>query len=313
MWTEVDCTSACTRIYNDQGGNKLVVEVGSCTLEPPENLDRRSPGHLQCAGRAEDVCEGRRPLQHEESLGQGGDPLGRDLASMAYLESASVLAFEELATWLEGQGAPRSLVRRCKSAAQDERHHAKWLTALAAARGARVPTPGHHDASQASAYEVASHNAVEGCVHESYAALVASARSRRAPDPTIRRVFARIAEDETRHGQLAWDLHAWLQPLLTEAEVRDVRARQHAALAGLPARARRAQQSLAIELAPMDTDTAHAVAEAFAEHLAASSPRRDRGPKRRPATRRRGTCRQPAGRSRRLHRGIRRRPSAARG
>ena len=113
------------------------------------------------------------------------------------------------------------------------------------------------------------HNAIEGCVHESFAALMAALRARRASDPRLRRVFAKIAVDETRHGQLAWDLHAWLRGQLSEDQARAVESAQHRALARLPDRARALQSALPDLLGGLSGDHADRIARAFVERLAA--------------------------------------------
>lgn len=51
----------------------------------------------------------------------------------------------------------------------------------------------------------------------------------------LRRVFAKIAVDEAGHGQLAWDIHAWLQTRLAPEHVANVIAAQQLAIARLPA------------------------------------------------------------------------------
>ena len=53
---------------------------------------------------------------------------------------------------------------------------------------------------------VAVENAIEGCVRETYGALVSFWQARAAGDPKVREVYARIAEDElsTRHSRGAW-------------------------------------------------------------------------------------------------------------
>src|SRR5690606_28429461 len=116
--------------------------IDSCSLTLPENPDGSGePGQVSCKGTGyEYFCEGRRPLGHVEGGDEGcEDPLGRTLAAMAYLEAASVLAFEQLADQLSGFGAPNELIERCRIAAAEERSHARWLTILAERHGASVP------------------------------------------------------------------------------------------------------------------------------------------------------------------------------
>jgi hypothetical protein len=51
-------------------------------------------------------------------------------------------------------------------------------------------------------------------VRESFGALLAGWQATHAPDPAMRAVFTRIARDETRHAQFAWDVAAWLEARL---------------------------------------------------------------------------------------------------
>ncbi|EDM78821.1 putative lipoprotein [Plesiocystis pacifica SIR-1] len=242
-WMELDCESVCSARYSDERG-WTVGTTDSCELvQPTVDGDGAmvEEGHIRCSGTGyEYLCEGRRPLGYVEAeLDGGADELGRALVAMAVLEAASVLAFEELAGQLEGVDAPAQLVARCRAAAEDERRHARLLTLLVEARGLAVPAP-HTQAEirQRSLVEIAEHNAVEGCVSETFAALTARVFAERSTSPTLRRVFTTIAADETRHGQLAWDLRAFFDTKLGADERARVDAAQARALDQLPSFAR---------------------------------------------------------------------------
>ena len=84
----------------------------------------------------------------------------------------------------------------------------------------------------------AEHNAREGCVYETFAALLAHVRARHAPDPRLRRVFARVAADEVHHAQLSWDLDAWFRTQLDANATACVETARGEALASLATRAR---------------------------------------------------------------------------
>ncbi len=261
-WDEVTCENACRDVYRRVRGWEAA-DIDSCELTLPDNPDGTgAAGRVVCAGRGiEYYCEGRRPLGHVEA------EVDDCVAAMASLEAASVVAFERLAAQLEGLGAPPALIDRCRAAADDERDHARWLTTLAERRGAAVPNP-RSEPAHPSLVELARHNAVEGCVHESFAALIAMTRARLAPDPVLRRVFAKIAADETRHGQLAWDLHAWLRTQLDAEQLAEVEGAQREALARLPARAR-ALADASRELGTPPPAASEALAREFGERLAA--------------------------------------------
>jgi rubrerythrin len=59
--------------------------------------------------------------------------------------------------------------------------------------------------------EVAIENATEGCVRETYGAMVAQRQAASAQNPFVRAAFERIAVDEARHSALSWEVDAWAQ------------------------------------------------------------------------------------------------------
>lgn len=146
---------------------------------------------------------------------EADSPLGAWLAAMAHDEAASVHAFEALASELAAHGAPDELIRRCKDARADEIRHATTMHRLACEHGHTPRQPQLAPARERSLLEIAIENAVEGCVHETWAALQAHYQSRHARTPELRDTMRMIAEDETRHAQLAWDIDAWLATQLS--------------------------------------------------------------------------------------------------
>ena len=235
-WASVPCEFVCGRTY-EALNEWFPDEIRECSLTLPD-VDTGEPGEISCSGTGiEHYCRGRRPLGHVEDEVLASDGMvGRTLAQMAHLEAASVLAFEQLVARLEAWQAPAELVERCRQAADDERNHARWMTALARSVGASVP-PVRCETVEATPYAEALHNAVEGCVNETFAALLMLHRARVARDPLLRSLFERIAADEAGHAQLAWDLHTWLRTQLSPEQARTVDAARARALALLPARA----------------------------------------------------------------------------
>ena len=157
---------------------------------------------------------------------------------MATLEAASVTAFRRLHRQLAAYGAPRELLARIRTAARDEIRHARATTALARKYGVTPAAP-HIDAEGAapSLLAIAIENAREGCVRETYGALVAQRQMKRAEDDDVREVMIAIADEETEHAALSWDIAAWIGTQLAETD----RAR-------LVAERREAFTMLAIEL-----------------------------------------------------------------
>jgi hypothetical protein len=171
---------------------------------------------------------GRRPAglvePRPEAERENVTALGAWLARLAWMEAASVHAFRALRDDLVALGAPASLVRRAERAARDEAVHARVVARLARGHGGKPRRARVVRRRRRSLEALARHNAVEGCVREAFAALVATWQARHAPEAEIAAAMARIAADETRHAALAWAVAGWLGPKLGPASRRDVRA-----------------------------------------------------------------------------------------
>ena len=71
-------------------------------------------------------------------------------------------------------------------------------------------------------------------MRETFGALQATFQAAHANDPAVKRVMARIAEDETRHAALAWAIAEWAEQRLTAEQrwtLEHARARAIEALA----------------------------------------------------------------------------------
>ena len=215
---------------------------------------------------------GRRPEGYSPSA--RGASLGDYLAMSAELEAASVPAFRRLARELRAHGAPGELARRAEKAARDEVRHARMMQRLAVRFGGAPELPRLGALPVRSLAAIAEENAREGCVRETFGALLASVQALRATDAGIRAAMAAIAVDETEHAALAWDVAAWLDTQIDSAgrdvarqAKRDAYAsllgsvcagaeRSDATLLGLPSAAEelRLLQDLASTLFVADTD-----------------------------------------------------------
>lgn len=179
---------------------------------------------------------GRRPRGLDESaaLVRADASGGALFAAMARLEEASIAAFRFLARDLTRLGAPRELVRAARAAARDEKRHTRVTTRLARRRG--VVAPRARVAARRPApldlAALALENAVEGCVNETFGALLAAHHATHARDEDVRVALARIANDELRHAALAWAIARWAEPQLDDlTRARVERARRDAARA----------------------------------------------------------------------------------
>ncbi len=174
-------------------------------------------------------CLGRRPAGLVPTSRPADSDVGAYLAEAAHLEAASIAAFGILRRELCHYGAPRALVRLAERAAQDEVRHARSMKAIARRHGAICRTPRVRTRPVRSLLEVAIENVVEGCVRETYGAVVATYQSRAAGDGRMRAAMKTIAKDEAMHAALAWRVAAWADRRLTAADRRRVaRAGQEA-------------------------------------------------------------------------------------
>jgi hypothetical protein len=176
---------------------------------------------------------GRRPEGLARHVRSCNDAVGAFFAECAYLEAASVPAFDRLARELRAHGAPARLVKRALRARADEVRHAKATAALARRRGASPEAVVVELLPVRSLLEIAIENAVEGQVRETYGALVAVHQAAHASDAHIAAVMRAIAEDETRHAALAWDVAEWIDARLTDDERRRVAEARAEAVATL--------------------------------------------------------------------------------
>ncbi len=182
--------------------------------------------------------EGRRPE------GFAARPLDHTIASWlahaADLERVSIDAFRILARELTHHGAPNALVQAARDAEADEVRHARALGALALREGAELSEEPIAHGPTRDLLTIAIENAVEGCVRETYGALVAGWQAEHAQRLDVRRAMKRIYADETAHAELAWDVHAWITTKLSADERSLVDAAMRRAFAELADAARTA-------------------------------------------------------------------------
>lgn len=174
-------------------------------------------------------CTGRRPEGLAVEEGASPCTLGEYFAEIAHLEAASIDAFRVLQGELTRFRAPARLVHAARRARRDEERHVRLTSALARRFGGTPRSPKVATPRARTLVELAIENAVEGCVRETFGALVAHYQARAASDLEVRAAMARIARDETAHAELAWRTHAWAIARLTRVERARVRGAMHAA------------------------------------------------------------------------------------
>jgi hypothetical protein len=134
-------------------------------------------------------------------------------ARMAAMEHASIAAFARFALQLLSVGAPASLLEQTQDAMRDETWHARMCFAMASRYAGFPVGPSALSVRGALAdsdpESILTTTILEGCIGETVAAIEAAEALEHARDPAVRAVLAKIAEDETRHAELAWRFVRW--------------------------------------------------------------------------------------------------------
>jgi hypothetical protein len=159
---------------------------------------------------------------------------------VARLEHASVAAFARFVLQLLQLGAPPELVERATAAVADETRHARLAFGIAAQLDGRVIGPGVLDVRgsllETSLVDVARLVVREGCFGETGAALEAREAALAATEPALAQLLHDIADDESRHAELAWRFVAWAlerEPTSVAAMLRQELQREQARLTAL--------------------------------------------------------------------------------
>jgi hypothetical protein len=225
--TGVFCQVHCIALTPDAGDPSDCQSLcgPNAGLKTCEWIDLGSQTYARCLPD----CTGRRPPGLVESHVVTDGALRGYFEEMARLEAASVPAFRVLGRELRAHGAPRSLLLAARRAAQDEVRHTRMGKLLAERFGGRYVRPEIAKRPLRSIEEIATDNAVEGCVRETFGAMMATWQSRSASDPIVRRIMRRVAVDETRHAALALRVAEWANRQLDAAARHRVRAARRGA------------------------------------------------------------------------------------
>jgi hypothetical protein len=209
----------------------------------PAAADAGLPGDVAChisrcagamCGRLTDGVDDPAGAHDCAAHGVGAhDVVAFHFATAAALEAASVLSFRRLARELAAHGAPSSLVARALASARDEVRHARIVGQLAEEHGGRRRGIARTTLPLRALDDVAVENAVEGCVRETFGALVASWQGMAAATPSLRATMRAVGRDEERHAELAWDIARWAEPRLSPAARRRLARARRAAVAAL--------------------------------------------------------------------------------
>lgn len=159
--------------------------------------------------------------------------LSEHYTKWALAEHASVASFARFTLQLMALGAPADLVQRAIAAADDEVRHARFGFALASRVAGHPITPTQlavDDALGTVTLEQTLRLAVvEGMIGETIAALEAHVAADVAGVPGLPGLLKEIANDESRHAELAYAFAAWA--LLQQPHLASVIAEEIAAWA----------------------------------------------------------------------------------
>lgn len=235
-----DCASLCPGVYffNCRAygnwcvdgsilspGERVPLEDGATAAQDPVVVECQS-----CPNGA-----GRRPRGLVASARVvASSALGSYFASVAHLEAASVVAFRSLRRELLAHDVPARLAAACARAADDEVRHARTTARLARRNGAAPPRVRVARSRRTRTLEeIALENAVEGCVRETFGALLLAWQAAHARDADTARALRSITADETRHAALSWRIDAWAASRLEPAARLRIRRARRAALRNL--------------------------------------------------------------------------------
>lgn len=242
---QTKCDALCRQILDDEGLYSHALKA--CTVT------HTSTEHTITVGYCFIGAEGRRPAGLAGARKRCASVASGHLARAAFYEAASVHAFVQLARELRRHRAPRTLVTAVRRAAAEEIDHARSMSALARARGSVPPPVEVAPPRRRSIEALAIENAREGLVGETWSAMIALWQSVHAPDAQLRATYARIAEDEIRHAELARELDRWARSRLAPAACKRVETARSEALAALSRQVRRApHRALVAELGMPD-------------------------------------------------------------
>jgi len=247
----VDAGSTCQEICQTKTGEYVV----ACKNVTIPATGGSHPG-VECTTKA--YCEGRLPAELLDEP-PSRTTIAEHFAGAAFLEAASIDAFRVLAKELRAHRAPRKLVNAARRARRDEIKHTRMMRAFARRHDVATIPPRVGPPKPRDLEAIALENAVEGCVRETYGAALALWQSKRATDRDVRAAMARIARDETRHAELAWEVDRWARKLLSPESRARVEAARREAIASLARDVSHASPNP--ELATPDAATAKAIVE----------------------------------------------------
>ena len=227
------CSYVCSNAFNS--GFEELGTIQNCKLElihdwetKRKNFDWKDMseqgnpvvGTVECTGQIYYIQEGRAALSLT-NISKNKDDLGGYFARSAQEEMTAVFAFQEMLQNLKSFGAPQKLLDDCEKAICDEKRHTIMMSNMAKRHGCESAVVKLPKQQKVSLFELAKHNAIAGCIDETWAALLAEHRAKHTKHYS--KLFQIIATDEAFHAQLSWNIHQWLMLQLSKKEQQEIK------------------------------------------------------------------------------------------
>ena len=217
-------------------------------------------GVVSCTGSTGLIKHGRvatTPAQYEAL----DDDWGGYFARLAQEEATAVFAFGELLEHLENWEAPTSLQDWCSRIIEEEKVHTLMMSGLAHRNGQQSALVQFPEVNRVSMREMAIHNALTGCIGETWSAVELCHQAEHAPK--YNGVFRRISKDETSHAEFSWALHDWLMSQLTEDEQTEVIEAMREMLSKPP----ETKSTVSLSMGEMSAETSTRVWKVFSHQI----------------------------------------------
>ena len=223
---EINCVLLCQQTLIDSSISQGAYHIQDCSEQRVENWnaitqqgDPAIPvGEVSCVLEPKPrprVIKGRAPLCSRTKMSIVND-VPSYFARQAQEEAISIFSFAELHQLLCTYNAPIHLRNRCIQALKEEQAHTRMTIALCEQYGGSAPTIQVPSPKEVSLVEAALHNALVGCIQETWAAVLEEYQAQHTQ--VHHHIQRRIAKDEAAHAQLAWDIHTFFMSQLTQNE-----------------------------------------------------------------------------------------------
>ena len=149
--------------------------------------------------------------------------IGLEWLQQAEAEHASIASFARHTIQLISIGAASELILRSQQASIDEIEHAKMCYGFASKFMEVEIYPGPLDMigslDKLNIEDIIESVIRDGCIQETISAIEGHFRAKYASDEVVKNSLTKLAADETKHAQLAWDTIKWIAEKYPEHEV----------------------------------------------------------------------------------------------